>query len=122
MNISSRITQEEIIQAITLPTSLGEWLYQNQNIFLEYQQKKRRINWNALAALLAAKGIMDQKGNPPSVNTLKCAWYRIRNREKVKDKISGSKEIRTIQSLPDIQPSQSYEKSHPRRALARLKE
>lgn len=44
------------------------------------QATPHRIKWGEVAAKLAEYGVMDALGNPPSEETARQTWYRVRKR------------------------------------------
>lgn len=57
-------------------TSMRAWMERHRNELLAHQDG-RRINWTALCVWFASVGLVNDKGEAPTVRCAKMTWYRV---------------------------------------------
>lgn len=63
-------------------------------------KKRSRISWPAVAEVLAKYGVMDALGNPPSEETARQTWYRVRKRMAARKPARKANGHRSVEVAP----------------------
>lgn len=105
------------------------WLHQHREELTDRHQRGR-ISWKAMAAVMEADNVRDDAGNSPSPETIRRAWYRMRQAEhrtprtieRMKQSTASIPPVHVSASEPLTASSVEEEKSNrPRFTLAKLR-
>ncbi len=58
-------------------STLHAWMRKNHAAIAQFIAEQGAPHWPDVARALAAEGLTDRKGQPPSVTTTKQTWYRV---------------------------------------------
>ena len=75
--------------AKTRRSSLYVWMLENHDTFRGVVKEAVRPNWDALAETFAAKDLRDAEGKPPSAETTRQTWWKVRKMVEARAKSAG---------------------------------
>lgn len=64
--------------AMSKRSSLYRWMVENHDTFADVLRKAGRPNWEALAKTLGEQGLFDAGNKPPSEETTRQTWWKVR--------------------------------------------
>jgi hypothetical protein len=70
--------------AMSKRSSLYRWMAENHDMFAEVLRKAGRPNWEALAKTLGEQGLSDAGNKPPSEETTRQTWWKVRKAMKAR--------------------------------------
>ncbi len=96
--------------AMSKRSSLYRWMIENHDMFADVLRKAGRPNWEALAKTLGEQGLSDAGNNPPSEETTRQTWWKVRKAIKARrDRRPALQHLPTPPQRPDpVRPPSAY--------------